>query len=314
MPGGAVVDDVGAMAVDTNGDVYVLDRGTDEVVVEPQGSIPEARLVTRIPPFGGGLREELFGIAVDGANVYFSSDVRSHDGSQCAYAIRAVPKEGGVARVIARGEARGGLATDVLVDDASLFFLRQVNEDLDAGGIRLVGEVIRVPKAGGATETVATGLGGFFAFALDGDFLDYARPDRDGGPLMRVGKRLGTPQALVTTTGAVMGIAVGASHVYYTERQVDKGRIALARIPAAGGKPEPLGDYAGFGALVFDGGRVFWSEDGDDKDHSRVMALAESGGEPHRVFGELPRGRYWTVRGGKVYWSIGTGVVSRPLE
>ena len=72
-PGGASdaadTGTVGPMAVDVNGDVYVLDGDAGEVVLQPWGPHSDARLLTRVPPLGGGQREELFGIAIDASNV-----------------------------------------------------------------------------------------------------------------------------------------------------------------------------------------------------------------------------------------------------
>lgn len=308
---------VGPMAVDENGDVYVLDADLGEVVVEPWGPHAEPRLLTRLPAYGLALREELFGIAVDASNVYFSSDVRSSDGRVAAFAIRSVSKQGGIARVLAGGEAPGGLTTTLALDDANVYALRYVDEGADAGGIHLVGAVERLPKTGGPMQTVAPGLGAFFTFALDGDSIDYFAPEGEGGPLHRIAKAGGPPTTLVTAKTDIGGLAIGASHLYYTERDVSAGTFQLSRIPSAGGAPEALRTFSGFGdPLIVDGGSLYWAED-VEKDKiapMRVMALPEVRGEPREVLSDLPRGGYWTVRHGVVYWGTTTGVESRSIR
>jgi hypothetical protein len=308
---------VGPMAIDSNGDVYVLDGDLGEVVVEPWAPNAEARLLVRLPTYELGFREELFGIAVDASDVYFSSDMRSSDGRICAFAVRSVSKQGGVARVLARGDAPGGLTTTLAVDDGHVYALRYVNEALDAGGIALVGAVARLPKTGGTLQPVASGLGAFFAFELDGDSIDYFEPRGEGGPIRRVAKSGGAPTTLTTTTGAVVGLAVGASHLYYTERDVDKGTLRLSRIPSAGGRAELLTEFSGFGEpLVVDGGAVHWTEEvaKGTLGPLRVMARSETGGEAREVMSDLPRGVFWTLRNGVVYWGTETGVASRSIR
>ena len=323
---GPYEDLLGSFEVDSTGEVFVVDSKREEklqeIVVQPADGPPRALVRTQRLP--GPFTEELFDVVIDSTNLYFASNVRMPDAAKVAYAVRAVPKAGGPARILVRRDlAADGLATDLLIDDAALYLLMQGDEP---GADRYAASVARIPKAGGDPVHVATNIRGHYPFAIDDEFLYYEaqQPQPAGsalrpGQLVRVPKAGGAAQNIASTADSVGKIVVDKDYVIYT-MQADR-LMAIYRVPKAGGAPEELARFDGFPTgIAIDGGVVYW------------LVLAEQLQAPAQLFArtfsgfsiakmprarntgvKLPRAAHWLVDRATLYVSVSNGVERKPI-
>lgn len=285
----------GAFVVD-GGDIYAAYTYDGLIAVHPAKGAPRSLVKARQLPRD----EEIFDLALDATHVWFTSVSRSSDGSHAAYALRRVPKSGGTATVVTRGAlGDNGLATKVFVDDAHVWFLRS--------SAPFVFDLVKLPKAGGAEQTIVRDLAGFSPVAFDGDrFYVYT-----AGSVAWVPKGGGPVTPIATTDDEVRSIVTSATDVYYTVR--DKAGVRLYQAPKAG-KARVIASYVAVQPdLFFDRGALYRNE------------ATKGIPSPHRIVTELatgaftaaegaPSGQYWRVQDGVAYWREGARFVRTPVR
>ncbi|MFO0635876.1 MAG: hypothetical protein U0168_23805 [Nannocystaceae bacterium] len=178
---------VDAFAIADDGDVLVLDDLAGELVRQPHGDATGATVLARVPRTG--MRDEqLFDVAVRGGAVVFVSTLRSFDGSEAAYAIREVSRDGGDARLLHRAYVRGGFAHDVQLHDGAVLWHRSTEGDGPAPGAVSTGGTIEIlPRTGGGPRALLRGVGGFYAWTLAGaDVVAFVARQPGGGSLVRL--------------------------------------------------------------------------------------------------------------------------------
>lgn len=197
---------------------------------------------------GGGDLESLasglpvpMGLALDESHVYW---VHHND----ARLVRA-PKHGGPMQVLATDAGSGGAFAMVALDEASAYVRRTI------------AEIVRVPKQGGAPESVVSGQDGIGSLALDEAWIYYL----DAGAIERAPKIGGAAVTVMAAeiaraggyTGAAPELAVDGARVYWMSS--DSGRLLSA--PKEGGEVTVHASGIELGqGVVTDGIHVYWSE------------------------------------------------------
>lgn len=300
---------VGPFAIDEDGTVFTADGDAGEVLVQPGGDWSRAQALVRTPDNASGRREELLGLAMDATHVFFASVVRTPDGSRSVFAIRAVPKAGGTARVLARGDCVGGVVHDVAVDATHVYWVHTHRTD----GVSQA-SVRRVPKEGGAVETVVPDLGGFRTYAIVDGALIYAVGDRTRERLERVPVAGGLAVVLHQADEVIGAIAADGGVIVFTVRDPDMAHMHVFELPT-GGEVREVATFDGFPeALRRHGGHTYWAEFTAEPLGApmRIMSVGPDG-SPHEVATGVRRGARWTIARGRVYWGTVRGVVSAPL-
>lgn len=220
--------------------VYFVDAGA--------GLSDSGRLLTR--PASGGATTVLFGgdpgyrleaaIALDDDFVYFAEQILSGAGAN--HRVRRVPKGGGAAELLGTTLEVRALA----VDGSDLFL-----SVFDGSGLD---EIRKMPKAGGAITTLATGQLWAGTLALTATDVLWARTGNDAATpgLFRTSKSGGAPVTAILETPNTGSIATDGRYVYFvapigttTDCTLDGD---VERIDLAGGAPETLA-HAEPGAL-----------------------------------------------------------------
>ncbi len=318
---GGYEDFLGSIVVDGE-DVYVADskreQAWQEVVVVPARG--DARVIARTEPLPSPFTEELFGVAVDATHVYVASSVRTSDASRVAYAVRAAPKAGGVARVLVRGDlAADGLATDLEVAGDSLYLLLRGDRP---GADPYAASIVRLAKTGGDPVQVIEGVRGHYPWAIDDGFLYHEVGGARVG-VKRPGKLARTPldggaaEVIAEVDDSIGAIVLAESHVVFTEMR--DGALAIQRVPKQGGQPELVAQFDGFPhAIDVDRGVVYWAVLAEDLGlPAKLLArrIRDADMPPARDTGvTLPRGPSWTVKDGVLYVPRSNGVDRTPVK
>ncbi len=190
---------------------------------------------------------------------------------------------GGSPTPLATGEQPSG---DLFVDGGFVYFVA-------SGAIR------RVPKSGGAVETVVVGDHLVMSPFVDGGtiyWLEKYEPDPAANRVMKRALPDGTPEAIVTNAQLTDGtsVVVKDGTVYWsTGRGRTEGGMVMA-VPASGGTPAELVPDQPFGVDSIDGREVLVDEthvyvatdhdghsDGDNLD--RVLGVPRTGGAAETV-------------------------------
>lgn len=307
-------------AVADDGDVFVLDDSAGELVRQPQGDVASATVLARVGQSGARV-EQLFDLAVDADSVYFVSTLRSFDGSEAVYAVRQVPRSGGVATVIHRADVRGGVVDAIALDDGGLWWHRNTEGDgPQPGAIASGGTLAFRARDGGEVVERLRGVGGYYAWTLAGDdVIAFLQRESSGaGALVRVPKRGGEATTLVETPDAIGAVVAVAAGLAYTLRTDDPDRGGLWVIDAGAGAPRQIGSYGGFPtSLAADGDEVFTCElpEGETTAPTQtVHATPWRGGASRSVRAGVPRGAVWNVVRGRLYWGGPSGVESMPVR
>jgi WD40 repeat protein len=192
----------------------------------------------RAPKSGGafgGLAADVtvpWKIALDETHVFFT---RHHvaAGEDDAMIVR-VPKEGGAAAVLARARPNQR-STAIALDSDHVYFAL---DDRMSGH----GAVLRVPKAGGEVQTLASELMEPERLAVDDAFVYFTTGGRaQDGEVVRVPKAGGASVPLYKAGGDKAGgaspiaLALDAASVFFTD-----SHAAIWRVPKAGGVAQKL--------------------------------------------------------------------------
>jgi hypothetical protein len=245
-------------------------------------------------------------LAVDGANVYWTDIARLEDGD-VGELVMSVHKGGGtVLTLTAQSAFVSGntivLPTGLVVDDTDVYVTACASNSPSPN------TVLRVPKGGGATVTLASTLRCPVAIAIDAANVYWAddnAPVLPDGAIMRVPKAGGLPVTLAALPESPAGmVAVDGENVYWVE---DSG---LWRVPKCGGSAVALAPLIdGLGnvffpppALAIDKDGVYLWTDGITKvpkDGGAATTLARG---PFQPSGGL------VLDGTSVYWVSSSGV------
>lgn len=300
------------VVVDRRGDVITMDDFGGQLVVQPAGSLAEARVLAAVPRTNPLVDEQLGELAIDDTTVFFLSNLRNFDASEAAWAVRAVPRAGGAALVIARGETPDGYAASLAVDATHVYFLHHAPQ-----GQHLEGTVWRVAKHGGEPVPVVRGLGAHFAWFLAGDEIFYH--SRAHAEIRRVPTAGGEPRLVVATPEAPGAMLVAAGALYFTTADLsvrDGPQLRLHAVALAGAPSvRTIARYDGWLSSVrHDGESVYWAEFTDDSLDAPQRVLTQAGDAPPRVVYEpIGRSEAWAIHDGKVYWGTTRCVLSAAL-
>ena len=171
----------------------------------------------------------------------------------------------------------------------------------------------RVPKAGGAVETLAT-TEWSEKLAVDDSFLYWTEDDPLGEEaIRRIPQAGGSVQTILSgaNVDAPGAIVVDDTYVYWTERSNSR----VARVAKGGGTPSTLvaaqGSYVG-GAIAVDDTHVYWTDTTGSSD-GRVRRVPKAGGAiDDLALGLLGPGAV-NLSASHVYWSDYGGVWRLPL-
>lgn len=253
------------------------------------GFVRAENAVRRVPTLGG--RVETLAqletapsgdLAVDGEHVYFTS--------QQGNAVLRVPKTGGSASIVAQAAAPTCLA----VDATHVYFVTFTKQEP-------AGHVLRVAKAGGNTEILASGHAGLDNVWLDEHDLFF----RSNSGLWRVPKGGGTAQALWTRTSNqnALRLVGDAGHLYFLLETATTGKYAVARISKAGGSPQTVGPIVNANArLALSDTHVYFFRPAN-LTQDLLAKVAKGGGDAETVDGAGHSTGYLVVTGGDVYFS-----------
>lgn len=304
--------DTWPVVVDPRGDVITMDDFGGQLVLQPAGALERARVLAAVPRTNPLVDEQLGQLAIDDATVFFLSNLRNFDASEAAWAVRAVPREGGAALVVARGSTPHGYAASLAVDAAHVYFLHHHRQ-----GDELEGTVWRVPKHGGEPVPVVRGLGGHFAWFLADDEIFYHA--RTHAEIRRVPAAGGEPRLVVPTPEAPGTMLVAAGSLYFTTADLDApgGTQIVLQALALTGSPVPrtLARFDGWLSSVrHDGQSVYWAEFTTEAiDAPQRVRVKTGDAPPHTGYEPIGHSEAWAVHDGKVYWGTTRCVRSAAL-
>lgn len=299
------------VVVDRRGDVFAADDFGGQIVVQPAGSLENARALAAVPRINPWGDEQLGWLAVDDSTVFFTSNLRNFDASESAWAVRAVPKAGGAAVVLARGDAPGGFTSSLALDDASVYFLHDVPQ-----GTRSDGTLWRVDKRGGEPVPVVRGLGAHFAWCLAGDEIFYHSPEH--AEIRKLATAGGEPTTVVSTSIAPGRILVAGGSLYFTTATLSAepaARITLYGSDLETPSAQAIASYDGWLSSVrHDGESVYWAEFTEDSIDAPQRVMARTGSAPpHVAYEPIGHSEAWEIHDGKVYWGTTRCVRSAEL-
>jgi hypothetical protein len=177
-------------------------------------------------------------IAIDAERAYWVGTDSVSATSRCA---------GGTVKQLATGQR---VPTDLAVDATSVYWVTY-----DAGS--QAGTVMKLDKSAGATpEALATAEHGPMALALRGDYVYYLTLDA----LKRVHKDLASPaEVLTSATCSHGGLAIDATHVYWTEDCVMFGSPRIRRWSTSGAQTVLSGDEVPQ-SFAADATHLYWTQ------------------------------------------------------
>jgi hypothetical protein len=194
------------------------------------------------------------GIAVDGANVYWS--VCRTVGSTLG-AVMTVPKAGGTPTALASGVI---CPRSLAVDATNVYWT-------SSDSATAAGQVMKVPIAGGAPGVLASGLSRpGFGIAVDATNVywtnsGYYTTSFADGTVMTVPIAGGAPTTLASGQNQPAGIAVDATSVYWANLGDGNkaGTGALMKAPITGGMATVVAAGQEYPSIAIDSTSVYWT-------------------------------------------------------
>ncbi len=200
-------------------------------------------------------------------------------------AIQSIPRRGGAVRTVTGARSLGALAGERLywIETSSgtlkhpeppvlaVFSVPKTGgaperllTEMEGGGDRVIadatglyfqaGDELQLLRHGASQPTtLATLATGFIsALALDQTHAFYGLGD---GSLMKVSKQGGAPSRIAGVQGFPLGVALDATHVYFTDTEAG----TVGRVAKSGGAPEVLArEQARPVAIAVDAASVYW--------------------------------------------------------
>lgn len=311
--------DVSPVVVDAKGDVFALDVFGGQVIVQPGGDREAAKVLAAVSRTHPLLDERLLDMVDDGDRIVFSSVRRNFDDSEMAWAVRAVPKTGGTARVLAKGDGARTMVDDLAIDAQHIYLERN-----RLGPEHYEAELFRMPREGGELERVAGGMGVPAAWTVHDGTVVVAKRRGDGSELVRIAVGA-EPEVIATTEDVVGSLATAHGTLYYLMRDSRIGRDPGVRLFALDGSTNgSTNGSAGEAVAAFNGwmtplhvdaGVLYWTEHVSDALDAAQRVRARTGRHAlnatlHHAIGH---GQGWTVEDGRVYWGTPQCVQSATL-
>lgn len=163
--------------------------------------------------------------------------------------LYALPKAGGAAQRLSDVPALG--AAYGTTDGTSLYVI---------GADSMLGQLYRIPLAGGPVATLATSAGGPAHLILDGDTFYWAHNVR--GEIVRVDRNSGVVTAWTSSQFGIRQLAQDATHVYWTSGDRNQGYTVFKKAKLGNDLPVAIvrdfRDGEPWGVAV-DDTSVYWS-------------------------------------------------------
>lgn len=307
--------DVSPVVVDAKGDVFALDEFGGQVIVQPGGDRETAKVLATVPRTHPLLDEQLLDLVDDGDRIVFSSVRRNFDDSAMAWAVRAVPKTGGTAQVLAKGDGARTMVGDLAIDAQHIYLERS-----KLGPEHYEAELFRMPREGGELERVAGGMGVPAAWTVHDGTVVVAKRRGDGSELVQIAVGA-EPEVIATTEDVVGSLATAHGTLYYLMRDFRIGRAPGVRLfaldrSANESTSEAVAAFNGWTTpLHVDAGVLYWTEHVSEALDAAQRVRARPGRNAlnatlHHAIGH---GQGWTVEDGRVYWGTPQCVQSAAL-
>jgi uncharacterized membrane protein YgcG len=170
-------------------------------------------------------------------------------------------------------------------------------------------QILRVPKQLGAQSVVTSQANTPYGFALSGSTVYFAEL-RSGGSVASVPKTGGAPTPIATGENWPFEVSVTASHVYWTELANNAG---LRRAPLSGGPAETLlSSLANPTAVVNDGTNVYMAVLGNGVAKGQILSIPTAGGASVLLAEAQAQPRGLAVDALHIYWTnAANGTVMR---
>lgn len=171
-----------------------------------------------------------------------------------------------------------------------------------------LGTVLKVPKGGGATTTLASAISGPTGIAVDSTSVYWAA--NTGGNVYKAPLGGGNSTVLANAQGGPLSIAVDATNVYWTNAN---GAGTVMKIPIGGGTPTVLasGQPTPLG-IAIDADYVYWVNGFFGSNNATVNKVPIGGGLPITLASGQTRPTGIAVDSTSVYWNtvVGNGADS----
>ena len=176
---------------------------------------------------------------------------------------------------------------------------------IDAAGERLQ----RMPKAGGAIQTLATGAQGLWPWAIAVDATHVYWIDTGEGAVRKTPRAGGATTTLATDQGDLIGIACDSSYIYVSGSTANGGRVR--RIAKWGGAAQTIATASYPSAIAADGFFVYIADAHVLAGSNRILRVPRSGGAV-TVLSSDEDALGLAIDGANVYWKrFWTGDVRR---
>jgi hypothetical protein len=143
---------------------------------------------------------------------------------------------------------------------------------IDAAAERLQ----RMPKTGGAIQTLATGAQGLWPWAIAVDASHVYWLDTGEGAVRKTPRAGGATTTLATQQGDLIGIALDASYVYFSGSIAAGGRVR--RVAKWGGTAQTIATASYPSAIAADGFFVYVADAHVLAGSNRILRVPRSGG------------------------------------
>ncbi len=208
--------------------------------------------------------------------------------------VRAVPKAGGKAVILATAPARPDY---LAVDDTHVYFTT-------TSKTAEVGQVLRVAKQGGNLDTLLKGYAGLSGLVVDQSFVYFTTPEG----LHKVAKTGGSPTMMLAGERKAIRLAGDAQFLYFFSEE-STGKLGIAKLAKSGGAPTRLTPPAQWTMdLALSDNAVYFFQETNSTYAGQITVYAlrrvpKAGGEVATVdAGEVTSGRL-TIAGGDVLFS-----------